>query len=346
MLKSLKSISWDVDEPTYRKDPSLSQSIISKYNREGFANLDHLYDRDESPSLLFGSVVDCLITEPSEFNNRYIIADSCKVKDSSRKILTVLLADDTYASYKNLSDISKEDLLRIMNDLKYYPNYKDENRIKTFLDDSSVFWKLQQESKGKTIIDKSTYDDATACVTAIKESKATNLIFSNTPFDDKEVLYQIKFKGDYNKVPLKMMADILVVDHAAKIIYPFDLKTTHGKEYEFPKSFIKWRYMYQAGIYWYLIQQNLSKDPYFKDFKIDNYRFLVVNRTSRTPLIWLYNGTQTIIDYKFGDTVIPNWRSVVTELYGYLKFPVSVPNEIDVKGDNCIDKYLNDYESK
>ncbi len=66
MLKSLKDISWLVDEPTYRADKALSYSTISKFKREGFEHLDTLFDKVESPSLLLGSLVDCLTTDPPE----------------------------------------------------------------------------------------------------------------------------------------------------------------------------------------------------------------------------------------------------------------------------------------
>ena len=73
--KSLKDISWQVTEPEYRVDNALSYSILSKYEREGFNNLDKLFDRVESPSLTFGSVVDTLITgSEEEFNQHFMVA--------------------------------------------------------------------------------------------------------------------------------------------------------------------------------------------------------------------------------------------------------------------------------
>ena len=66
MNKSLYDISWKVDEPTYRADPALSYSTLARYEREGFNNLDKLFDRIETPSLVFGSCVDTLITGNEE----------------------------------------------------------------------------------------------------------------------------------------------------------------------------------------------------------------------------------------------------------------------------------------
>ena len=62
-MKSLKEISWQCTEEKYRKDPAISYSTLARFDREGFNNLGHLYDKVESPSLTFGSVVDTLITK-------------------------------------------------------------------------------------------------------------------------------------------------------------------------------------------------------------------------------------------------------------------------------------------
>ena len=61
-IKKLYEISWDVDEPTYRADEALSYSTIAKFAREGFNKLNTLFDKLDTPSLVFGSAVDALIT--------------------------------------------------------------------------------------------------------------------------------------------------------------------------------------------------------------------------------------------------------------------------------------------
>ena len=58
--KSLYDISWGVSEDTYRADPALSYSTLAKYEREGFNNLEHLFDKVETPSLTFGGNPDYL----------------------------------------------------------------------------------------------------------------------------------------------------------------------------------------------------------------------------------------------------------------------------------------------
>ena len=74
--KSLFDISWQVDEPTYREDPGYSYSTLAKFNREGFAKIDSLFDRVSTPSLTFGSMVDTLLTDgEAAFNERFFVAN-------------------------------------------------------------------------------------------------------------------------------------------------------------------------------------------------------------------------------------------------------------------------------
>ena len=94
------------------------------------------------------------------------------------------------------------------------------------------------------------------------------------------------------------MSDLLLVDYEHKIIYPVDLKTSSHTEWDFFKSFIQWDYQIQARLYWRIIRDNLDKDPYFKDFTLTDYRFIVVNKQTLLPLVWLFPQTTAV------DTII------------------------------------------
>ena len=84
--KELKDIAWNVPEETYRQDPAISYSTLAKFEREGFNNIEHLFDRVETPSLLFGSVVDCLMTDKENFDNLYFVADYPDIQDSQKAV--------------------------------------------------------------------------------------------------------------------------------------------------------------------------------------------------------------------------------------------------------------------
>ena len=92
--KSLRDISWQVTEPEYRADPALSYSTLSRYEREGFNNLDKLFERIESPSLTFGSAVDTLLTgSEEEFNEQFFVAQLDNPLSDTLIIITKKLFD-------------------------------------------------------------------------------------------------------------------------------------------------------------------------------------------------------------------------------------------------------------
>ena len=98
-MKKLSDITWNVTEEEYRADPALSYSTLSRFDREGFANIDKLFDKQEAPSLLLGQLVDTIITDgEEEFNNRFVVAEYPDIPDSIIQIVKALFNkfSDTY----------------------------------------------------------------------------------------------------------------------------------------------------------------------------------------------------------------------------------------------------------
>lgn len=96
----------------------------------------------------------------------------------------------------------------------------------------------------------------------------------------------------------------------------------------------------QAQLYWYLIREAMNKDDYFKDFKLANYRFIVVSNKTRTPLVWGFPLTEAITDIQIGEHTLKNWRGIATELNTYLTKDSSVPKDIVKVGINDIKEWL------
>lgn len=346
--KSLAGIAWNVTEEEYRADPAYSYSTIAKFDREGFEKIDSLFDKVESPSLLFGSCVDTLLTDGQEaFDARFFVADFPDIPDNIKKMvneLFVLYSD----AYPSLLEIPDKYIIPITESNDYQKNWKPETRAKVIREKGSEYYNLLYLAGNKTVITSTFYADVLACIEELKTSEATKWYFQDDdPFDDSiERLYQLKFKGEYEDINLRIMMDLAVVDHKNKIIYPCDLKTSYKEEYNFFKSFVDWRYNIQAQLYWEILRQNLDKDPYFKDFKLADYRFIVVCNRTRNPLVWEYYDTQRETDMVYGkdrQIKLKNWRSIVRDLHYYLTQAPKVPIGINVKGTNDIIHWLNNY---
>ena len=345
--KSLLDISWNVTEEEYRADPSLSYSIIARYEREGFNNLDKLFDRIETPSLTFGSAVDSIITGgQEEFDERFVVAEFPSTPDSIIRMVKSLF--NQYGdSYRSLVTIPDDAIIKETEYQSYQMNWKPETRAKVVKEKGADYYNLLFISGSKTILDTQTYQDVCNAVKALKESQSTKFYFAeDNPFEpDIERYYQLKFKGIFNGVGYRNMADLIVVNHKEKWVKPVDLKTSSHTEWDFYKSFVDWRYDIQARLYWAIIRQNMDKDEYYKDFKLLDYDFIVVNRRTLTPLVWNCPFTQAEGTLNFGKNNQIIMRSpfvIGEELSSYLSSRPKVPSGIREDGPNDLRKWLND----
>lgn len=345
-MKSLKEISWDVDEATYRADPALSYSTIARYEREGFNNLDKLFDKLDTPSLTFGRAVDSIITggQP-EFDKEFMVAEYPSIPDSIVRIVKSL-----FSQYKdscdNLSSIQDARIIKETEEQGYQMNWRPETRARAIKEKGYEYYNLLFVAGNRTILDTQTYQDVCNAVRALKESKSTQFYFAeDNPFEpDIERFYQLKFKGEFNGVKYRNMADLIIVNHKEKWVKPVDLKTSSHTEWDFYKSFVDWRYDIQARLYWAIIRQNMDKDEYFKDFKLLDYDFIVVNRKTLTPLVWTCPFTQSVGTLCFGENGHIKFRSpfeIGEELHYYLSSRPKVPMGIEETKSNDLRKWLN-----
>lgn len=346
-MKSLYDISWKVDEPTYRADKALSQSTLGRFDREGFSKLANIYDPIESPSLTFGTVVDTLLTGSQEdFDNTFII--SGKILDEETATIVKTIYDNFKDNYQNFIQIPIVQVSQTAKQCGFWPadKWSDAARYNGLLKKGDIerYYQLLRQSENKIVIDSDTYNDALKCVAALKTSEATRFYFAEDTENVKR-FYQLKFKAILENVEYKGMLDNCLVDYTNKKIYPIDLKTSSTPEYEFYKSFIKYGYAHQARLYYRLLENAVRNDEYFKDFEIEDFTFIVVNRYTLIPLTWRFSDTKTIGTLKYGTTrqiIFRDPYELGTELHYYLTHEeCKVPNGINTNRTNSLVEYLD-----
>lgn len=341
-MKSLRDISWQVSEPVYRADPALSYSTLARFKREGFANLDKLFEKVESPSLTFGSCVDCLLTDGEKaFNEQFIISDIPNIEPAVEPIVKEVFSQFKN-SYTNINDIPESSLMPIISQAGYQPRWKPETRCKAIREKGQFYYQTMFMAGERTIVTQEVYNRVFACVRALKDSPQTHDYFcEDNPFESIERLYQLKFRDTLKGLPYRCMADLIMVDHSRKMVIPCDLKTSSHKEYEFYKSFIQWDYQIQARLYWRLIRKAMDDDGYFKDFKLADYRFIVVNNNDTpNPLVWNFDKTQALGDITIGNITLRDPEDIGKELYGYLMDKPDVPRGINKTSLNSISEWI------
>lgn len=300
---NLYDISWQVDEPTYRQDSAFSYSTLARFDREGFDKIDHLFDRIETPSLTFGSAVDALMTGgQEEFDSQFIVAEFPPISDNLQTIAKTLF--NLYSNeHRTIDSINDEILAEVGANCDFYSNPKYKNyRVKLIKENCQEYYNIMYAAQGKKVLDTETMQKIKDVVKALKESEATSWYFQpDSPFDSNiQRFYQLKFKATFDDINYRCMADEIIVDHENKIIYPIDLKTSGHPEWDFANSFVQWRYQIQARLYWRIIRKNLDAHPIFKNYMLKNYRFIVVNKETITPLVWEFGRTQENGQLEFG----------------------------------------------
>lgn len=336
--KELSSIALEMSEEEYRNSTELHYSTLSRFDQVGYDGLDHLFDKIESPSLTFGSCVDVLLTgSKKEFEQKFIVRD-IKITDSG--IATCKALANVPTPYPTFYDIPQRIVSNAAKSIGFWADDKyDKSRydkvIKTG-DVSDYYYSLINSDK--TVISTEMYQDALNCVQALKDSSSTSGFFAeDDPFSPIKRYYQLKFKATINGIGYIVMSDLLVVDYENKIVYPCDLKTCGVSEWRFQENFVKYHYYIQAVLYWNVIRANLDNDPYFKDFKLADFKFIVVNKNSLTPLVWEYPLTTiygTLVDERGNEHRDP--FDLGKELRGYLDCRPPVPNGINKDGVNVI----------
>ena len=249
-----------------------------------------------------------------------------------------MLYEKYHDSYELFSYIPNDAILSVINEVGWQKNWRDETRVRVLSERIAMYYNLIIQAGNKTVVDSNTYDRILKMVQALKTSPATQGYFAdNDPMSPIRRYYQLKFRAKFEGVCYRCMMDLAVVDYEEKKIYPIDLKTSGHKEWDFQDSFEQWSYMIQARLYWRILKANMSNDPYFKDFTLEDYRFIVVNKESLTPLVWEFPLTRvkgTLVNNEGKEFRDP--FEIGKELQSYLNLRPTVPVGIDKDGINTI----------
>lgn len=347
-MKSLKEIALQIDEPTYRKMPELSYSILSRFQSVGF-NIDKLQESVSSPSLTFGSAVDTIITGgQEEFERNFMVVDLPNIPDSASNCVRIIW-NKYKDTYKHLNEIPMDILNTELQLNGFWPNsrYSAQARINGFFKNPvEDYYQLNYIAENKSIITTELHMQILQAVNALKTCSTTKNYFAeDNPWDNSiERLYQLKFRADLNGVGYRCMMDECIVLHDKKLIIPVDLKTSCScEEKDFYFNFLQWHYQLQARLYSRILRANLDQDEYFKDFKILNYRFIFCHKDSCSPLVWEFEETHskgTLYLGRHKQIGLPDPEDLGQELYLFFSSGQKIEEPL-LANRNSLDKWIN-----
>lgn len=297
-------------EKEYRSLEIDSQSSIKDFvedRRKYYKKyiLKEAVKEDESDSLIFGNLVDCLQFTPDEYDGRYALSISQMPTGQYNKLVTELMKI-TVHSLNSAGEVTRdiEDMLEeAYNNVKYDRNgtivdFKRDSfevaKSKFLGSELETHYRQLRECYGKNVIELGTLENAQNLVRELRTNFVTSEIIMMESSTKKTVFNQFivvgEMDGNITKTigyPLKGMIDKLVIDHGEKRIYIYDLKTCWDNENEFLYNYFKYKYYIQMAIYFYLVVEWKKKDRKISDYAV-HYPYFIVGETAnyKNPLIY------------------------------------------------------------
>lgn len=209
MRKSIKELSWNITEEEYRGDSAISYSTLSRFEREGWRNLASLFTKIDTPALLFGSAVDCLLLERKEvFGEKFIVCEFPNLSDNLIQITKELFSKygDTH---RRVDTIDDEVISTVAIANGYYTgNSYKALRVKKVKECCNEYYSLLAVAGDKTILSQGNYNKVVQCVDELKTNPKTADFFNIDPWEkDLEKVFQLKFKAKWNGIPVRCMFD-------------------------------------------------------------------------------------------------------------------------------------------
>lgn len=346
-MKSLKDYSLNLSEQDYHALEAWSYSLIAKYAKDGFSAISTLHDPvKQTDSMRFGSLFDSMLTRGKQTLDDYVVMD-ISVPDAEKKVLDTLttLTSDPFIA------VSDNDLQQAISIAGYQPRWKFDTQKSHIEPFAEYYDKIRS---GKTVVSEDEWKDAMEMYYTVKNDEYLGPHFKTKSDGKKEYIYQAQFMIDYQTrshgiVKLKIMPDMLEVDHEKKTIQPWDVKTSAMPAFDFAENFLKFRYDIQASVYTDVLWRIMQQDEDYKDYRILPYLFMDISRSDKVPATYIYDpqsGTQMSgLCYAKGDKVYQykGWEDLLEEILEYEETKAKVPGYITTSGPNDILEIISNY---
>ena len=260
-----------------------------KYHRKYI--LGEKVDDKDTQAATTGRVVETLLLEPEEFDNRFHMSSCAKAP-------TGLMLDFVNALYthtasatnehgqitKNFEDIAKDAYVDSGFKIKF-----DAVLAKFAGSDAEVYYNELRivKAKGLTIVTTEDVTNAERIVTELKTNSTTAEIVNLINSVRWEVFNQFQIEGyNVDGTQFKSMFDKLVIDHDNKTIQVYDLKCVWAVENFYEEYYLYRRAYIQAYLYWTACNK-IKEELDIPQYHVEYPKFIVCDSTNYMhPLIY------------------------------------------------------------
>lgn len=212
-------------------------------------------------TLIYGSLVDCLLFTPHEYEDRFVHIDF-EMPTPQMKTFTEKLAIRVLENNR-LDQQRREEVVTLMswayNDTKFDDNgvevaFKRQDfgtTVKKFDSgcDRYLQYLIDTMGSGKMLVDSEMFNRAEEAVKKLRYSTVVGPVINQETESGIDVYDQLIVLYEVLGTPFKSMMDKVIVNHDKKTIQLYDLKTSSSVE-EFGSSYLKFSYYIQAGVYY------------------------------------------------------------------------------------------------
>jgi hypothetical protein len=260
-----------------------------KYHRK-YVLGENVDDKDTQAATT-GRVVETLLLEPEEFDNRFHMSSCAKAP-------TGLMLDFVNALYthtasatnehgqitKNFEDIAKDAYVDSGFKIKF-----DAVLAKFAGSDAEVYYNELRivKAKGLTVVTTEDVTNAERIVTELKTNSTTAEIVNLINSVRWEVFNQVQIEGyNVDGMQFKSMFDKLVIDHDNKTVQVYDLKCVWAVENFYEEYYLYRRAYIQAYLYWTACNK-IKEELDIPQYHVEYPKFIVCDSTNYMhPLIY------------------------------------------------------------
>jgi len=272
----------DISEKEYHELPYISYSGIKNFiskGPEGLLPREFSVIRD---AMDYGSLVDCLLLEKERFKDEFYVNKVPYPTDSIREVMIAMYEGlRNYRKVKPSVPVSDAHILQYTTDWDKRIKDPTKRLVKLKADGLPYYYALV-EANDRIMISTEMYDKALHGVNNIKNHTRFKALVEVSP--GVEIYFQPKMLAAINGVTVKVMLDILVIDHNKKIVIPVDLKTGYQHNNWFTTNFWKNKYLIQGALYREVVKKLLRQSE-LKDYVLYKFHFLYLSSKTNKPTV-------------------------------------------------------------
>jgi len=274
-----------------------------KYHKKYVLN-ENVEDSETKASVV-GRVVETLLLEPEEFDNRFYMSVCLSAPTGLMLAFVEALYKNTAAATDEMGEVTKsfEELSRDAYAESGFKIKYDAVIAKFQGSDAEIYYDEMRKvrSKGLTVVTTEDVTNAEKIVTELKTNFVTAEVVNLVSSARYSVHNQFQVEGySVDGMLFKSMMDKVVIDHDKKTIQVYDLKCTWSVENFFEEYYLYRRAYIQAFLYYQAaVSLTTNETSDVCGYKVECPRFIVCDSTNYyNPLIYRLTEEDLLYAYK------------------------------------------------